>query len=174
MSNILRPGEKAPELQLATTDGRDLSIGGGDPDGFSTLIMFVSPDCPVCDKVLPAIKAIAREERAWLRLIFAGDGSVLEYNALRDRKGLEQFPFVISAELGLAYAVAKLPYGVVIDEHGIVASHGLTNSREHIESLLEAKRTGMPSIQEYVQTQAAAGVDALFAGTKLPGASRNG
>lgn len=161
MSNTLKPGEKSPEFQLVTMDGEDVSIGRPDSSGRSTLVMFVSPDCPVCDKLIPAAKAIAGSERNWLRLIFAGDGNVVDYKTLRYRKGLEGFPFVISRELGLAYAVGKLPYGVILDDLGIVKSHGLTNSREHIESLLQAARTGVSSIQEYVEAQERRGVRVL-------------
>jgi hypothetical protein len=32
---------------------------------------------------------------------------------------------------------------VLIDEHGRVASHGLVNSREHLDSLFEARELGV-------------------------------
>jgi hypothetical protein len=43
-----------------------------------------------------------------------------------------------------------LPYAVLLDEEGRVASLGLINSREHLESLFEAKEHGVASIQDYL------------------------
>jgi hypothetical protein len=39
---------------------------------------------------------------------------------------------------------------VLLDEEGRVASLGLINSREHLESLFEAKEHGVASIQDYL------------------------
>jgi methylamine dehydrogenase accessory protein MauD len=54
----------------------------------------------------------------------------------------------------MTYGVAKLPYAVLIDEDGIVAAQGLVNTREHLESLFEAQRRGVASIQEYLEGKA--------------------
>ena len=53
----------------------------------------------------------------------------------------------------MTYEIGKLPYGVLIDEQGVIAAQGLTNSREHVESLFEAKRLGVSSIQEFLERQ---------------------
>jgi methylamine dehydrogenase accessory protein MauD len=67
---------------------------------------------------------------------------------------VDHLPYVISAPLGLSYGVAKLPYAVLIDEHGVVAAQGLVNTREHLESLFEAQRHGVASIQDYLEEKA--------------------
>jgi hypothetical protein len=54
----------------------------------------------------------------------------------------------------MAYQIGKLPYGVLIDEYGRVASHGLVNSREHLDSLFEAKELGIDSTRDRAGTQA--------------------
>jgi methylamine dehydrogenase accessory protein MauD len=54
----------------------------------------------------------------------------------------------------MTYGVAKLPYAVPIDEEGIVAAQGLVNTREHLESLFEAQRHGVASIQDYLEEKA--------------------
>jgi methylamine dehydrogenase accessory protein MauD len=53
--------------------------------------------------------------------------------------------------LGMTYQVNRLPYAVLIDEQGTVRARGLINSREHLESLFEAKRRGVASLQEYFE-----------------------
>ncbi|MCT7004822.1 hypothetical protein M1709_25190, partial [Salmonella enterica subsp. enterica serovar Carrau] len=65
---------------------------------------------------------------------------------------LHEFAYLLSQEVGLAYQISKLPYGVLIDSSGTVVTHGLINSREHLESLLEAQDTGYASIQAYRAT----------------------
>ena len=49
------------------------------------------------------------------------------------------------------FQVQWLPYAVLIDERGVIASLGIVNSREHLESLFEAERLGVASIQDYLQ-----------------------
>jgi methylamine dehydrogenase accessory protein MauD len=66
------------------------------------------------------------------------------------RHGLEGFPYLLSEVLGRSYGVSKLPYGVLIDEQGRIASLGIVNSREHLDSLFEAKERKVASIQEFV------------------------
>jgi len=41
-------------------------------------------------------------------------------------------------------------YAVLIDEAGKLASTGLVNTREHLESLFVAKETGVSSIQQFL------------------------
>ena len=44
----------------------------------------------------------------------------------------------------------------VVDEQQRVASMGIVNSREHIDSLFEAKERGVASIQDYMNKRAEA------------------
>ena len=153
ISNAVKVGEKSPEFQLESLGGGEVTLGAVSAAGRSSLVMFVALDCPVCRKLMPAIKAISKREGRWLDVVFASEGDMirqLEY--YRDNK-LEDFPFVLSPELGMTYEVGKLPYGVVLDENGFVASQGLCNTREHIESLLEAKHSGIPTIQDYLDSE---------------------
>ena len=50
----------------------------------------------------------------------------------------------------MTYRVGKLPYAVLIDETGVIRAKGLINTREHLESLIQAKEMGIASIQEYL------------------------
>lgn len=150
ISQGVKIGAHAPEMTLKTLDGADVAIGATASDGRSTLIMFVAPDCPVCANLLPALTSIGRQESDWLRIVFASDGKLADHIGFWRAKGLDAFPYVISTELGMTFQVAKLPYGVLLDENGVLASQGLTNSREHVESLFEAKRLKVASIQDYL------------------------
>jgi methylamine dehydrogenase accessory protein MauD len=82
--------------------------------------------------------------------VLASDGPRAEHEAFVARHGLERFAYVLSAPLGLAYRVGKLPYAVLVDETGAVRAKGLVNTREHLESLFEARERRVASIQDFV------------------------
>jgi methylamine dehydrogenase accessory protein MauD len=150
-----RVGEAAPTLEVAGFDGAPLRLGGVDADGRDTLLLFVSPTCPVCKELLPVARALAARAGPGLRLVFASDGPREEHAAFVERHGLA--PYVLSRPLGLAYQVARLPHAVLIDGGGVVRARGLVNSREHLESLFEARREGVASVQEYLARRAGNG-----------------
>lgn len=142
-------GEVASPMTVTTIDGAAIEIGGK-REGRSQLLFFASPDCPVCKSLLPVVRSAASAEADWLDMVLAGDGSKAEYQRLRSLHGLESVPTVLSEALGRAFGVSKLPYAVLLDEAGRVASLGLVNSREHLESLFEAKERGVASIQDFL------------------------
>jgi methylamine dehydrogenase accessory protein MauD len=145
----LSVGEPAPVLELAALDGRELKVGVARNDGRSTLLLFVSPSCPVCKALLPAVKSSRKDERSWMDVILASDGDAAAQREFVRAQGLEEIPYVVSAALGLAYQVSRLPFAALLDERGVLRARGLVNSREHLESLFEAKRLGVASLQEY-------------------------
>lgn len=142
-------GEAAPPHTVVDLAGRTLVLGGPAHDGRSTLLFFLSPSCPVCKGLLPALHSIAKREGAWLRTILASDGPAEEHQAFVRAQRLERFEYVLSPALGLGYQVGKLPYAVLVDGAGVIRSKGLVNSREHLESLFEAMERGVASIQEF-------------------------
>jgi methylamine dehydrogenase accessory protein MauD len=141
-------GASAPVLALADLDGRPVNVGAPSPR--STLLFFVSPTCPVCKKLLPVVKSAAVSERRWLSIVLASDGEADEQRRFVKRAGLAAFPYVLSQELGVTFHVSKLPYAVLLDEHGVVRAKGLVNSREQLDSLFTAKELGFASIQDFV------------------------
>ncbi|WP_268904971.1 redoxin domain-containing protein [Dasania phycosphaerae] len=149
----LKVGQVAPELSLQTMDNQLLNVGGASEDGRSQLLFWVSPECPVCKTLLPALKSAAKAESDWLKLVLASDGMELDHQAYVKQYDLQGHPYIVSELLGKTYGVAKLPYAVVIDEQGKIASMGIINSREHLESLFEAKERKVASIQDYLSNR---------------------
>jgi methylamine dehydrogenase accessory protein MauD len=82
--------------------------------------------------------------------VLASDGDRDEHARFAQKHDLSRFPYVLSQELGLAYQIGKLPYAVLLDETGTVRAKGLVNTREHLESLFEAKERGVASLQQFV------------------------
>lgn len=149
----LTVGERAPELRVTDLSGAVLEVGSVRGDGRSTLLLFVSPTCPVCKTLLASVKSSRRDERGWMDVILASDGELSEQREFVRAQGLESIPYVVSAALGLAYQVSRLPFAALVDEQGVLRARGLVNSREHLESLFEAKRLGVASLQEYFSTK---------------------
>lgn len=149
------PGERAAALALEDFAGRRLVVGGREPSGLDTLLLFVSPTCPVCKALLAAARSLRDAESGSLRLVLASDGPRAEHSAFVAAQGLEEECYVLSTELGLLYQVGRLPHAVLLDAEGVVRARGLVNSREHLESLCEAKRRGVASLQDHLARQVA-------------------
>jgi methylamine dehydrogenase accessory protein MauD len=147
-------GDAAPELALMDLHDRPQQIGGVSGDETRTLLFFLSPTCPVCETLLATVERVAQTEVPRVRVVLASDGEPEEHRAFIAKKRISHLPYVLSAQLGMRYGVAKLPYAVLIDEDGMVAAQGLVNTREHLESLFEAQRHGVASIQEYLAEKA--------------------
>lgn len=150
----LKVGETAPVVAVSDLDGQSRSIGAPAADGRSTLLVFVSPTCPVCKALLPVLKTSRRSERQWLEIILASDGAEEEQRRFVAASGLSEMPYVLSAPLGITYQVGRLPFAALIDSQGILRARGLINSREHLESLFEAQRRGVASLQQFFESRA--------------------
>jgi methylamine dehydrogenase accessory protein MauD len=140
-----------PEMSLNALDGSTVRIGGV-RGGRSQLVLFISPDCTVCEALLPAVRSAHGAERGWLDIVLASDGEASRHAAFVREKSLGKFPYVISEQLGRSFGVGKLPYAVLIDEAGKLSATGLVNTREHLESLFVAKEKGVGSIQQFLRS----------------------
>jgi methylamine dehydrogenase accessory protein MauD len=143
-------GAAAPRVDAVDLAGAPFAVGGPDPEGRDTLLLFLSPTCPVCKALLPALASLARE--SGLRVVLASDGPREEQAAFVARERIA-LPYVLGTALGLAYRVGKLPWAALVDGSGVLRAQGLVNTREHLESLLEAKARGVASIQEYLERE---------------------
>jgi methylamine dehydrogenase accessory protein MauD len=143
-------GDQAPEFSVEDWAGALQKVGGVSADGKSTLLFFLSPTCPVCKTLLPVLDSVRRAEGSWLRIVLASDGAREEHEAFVSAHRLDQYPYLRSTELVLAYRVGKLPYAVLVDADGVIRARGLVNTREHLESLFNAKERGVGSVQEYL------------------------
>ena len=105
-------GEAPPPRNARARAGSAVFVGGV---GGQRLLAFVSPTCPVCERVLPSLPAAA------------------------DAFGLE-LQVVSDPELERAYNVPGVPFVVVFDEFGIVRSKGTVNTLEQVEGLVDTAR----------------------------------
>ncbi|MCG6233785.1 redoxin domain-containing protein [Vibrio furnissii] len=144
-------GETPKPMTLMSLNQGEITLGGAQAK--STLMLFVSPSCPICKVLLPLINSLQKAETRWLNVVLASDGDEAAQRALIAQHKLDAIPYVLSQELGVAYRVAKLPFSVLMDEKGQIVSKGLINSREQLESLFNAKESGFESLQDFSQKQ---------------------
>jgi methylamine dehydrogenase accessory protein MauD len=150
-----QPGDPAPVTDVVAFDDSPVSLGDGVR---STLLLFVSPTCPVCKTLLPIVQSVELSESSNhpLQVILASDGDggdeVSEHRAFIDKYRIEPGRYVVSNSLGLAFLVEKLPFAALIDKAGVIRAKGIVNSREHLESLFEAQERGVASLQEYLSS----------------------
>ena len=85
-------GEPAPLMEVADLEGQAHQLGSARADGRSTLLLFVSPSCPVCKTLLPAVKSSRKDERAWMDVILASDGDTPSSASSCARRDWTAFP----------------------------------------------------------------------------------
>lgn len=154
VNQALKAGEPAPEMDVLSLRGGTIHVGGESATGRCLLLFFLGPRCPICKSLLPVVRSIAEDERGWLDVVLASDGPVEEHMDYVRAQNLEGFDYVVSSELGMRCGVGKLPYALLVDERGLVTAMGIVNSREHLESLFEARERGVASIQAYLDKRA--------------------
>ncbi len=145
-------GKPSPIFDLIGLQSEQVVIGG--PQAQPTLLFFLAPTCPVCKKLIPILKHLARDEASTLRVVLASDGEGDHLQFMR-AQGLQAMPYLLSTELGMSYRVSRLPYAVLMDREGTVRAKGLVNSREQLDSLLNAHDMDTPTIQKYLEGQTA-------------------
>ncbi len=141
-------GEQAPVFRVTDEEHRELVVGGRADDGRDRLLFFMSPTCPICETLLPTLRAFATHER--LVPVLVSDGTAEEHTSFLGKGLIRELYYVRSAELGMRYQIGRVPYAVLIDHEGVIQAKGLVNTREHLESLVEARDTKTASLQEYI------------------------
>jgi methylamine dehydrogenase accessory protein MauD len=143
-------GDDAPEFDLEDfSTGQEVKIGGVRENGRDLLVLFLAPNCPMCNKLLPI--AILMAESEHLDVVIVSDGSREEHEEYLRTHELGDIPYIVSANVGIRFQVGRVPYAILLSSDGKILSKGLVNTREHLESLVEAKITGIPTIQEYMK-----------------------
>lgn len=158
-------GDEAPEFDLEDfSTGQKVRIGGVRENGQDLLVLFLAPHCPMCNKLLPT--AISMAESEHLDVAIVSDGPREEHEEYLRTHTLGDIPYVVSANVGIRFQVGRVPYAILLSNDGRILSKGLVNTREHLESLVEAKVTGVATIQEYLRRRNAGHADGEDAGAE--------
>ncbi|MFC0502048.1 thioredoxin domain-containing protein [Asaia krungthepensis] len=147
----LQAGQALPRVTARTLDDTRFSMGGRHDRGRSSLILFVSPDCPVCKRVLPIVQAQAAIHD--LDLVLAGEGDVTALHAMASTIRLGATPFVTSQELLLLLQIGRLPTLVTLNPDGVITARDVANTRQQVEALiatLPASSSSSPETKEFL------------------------
>jgi len=137
-----------PAHSTTTLANSPLTIGGPNPTGRSTLLLFVSGTCLVSKKMAPIAADFSRSEH--LTLHYLGDDTPEAQRAALQTLSIPAENFINDPTIGRTLGVDRVPFAALIDDTGIIIARGLVNSREHLESLLSVQETGHTSIQSYL------------------------
>lgn len=142
-------GDAAPSIKAIDIAGRSVTLGA--QRGKRTLLLFLSPGCPRCGELLPALRTWHHTESNDLEIVLVSQEPDREANeAFIAQHQLTAIPFVISQDLGVQYHIGIIPYAVLVDRLGRVRAKGLVNNAPHLESLLNAEEIGHPSVQSAI------------------------
>ena len=68
------------------------------------------------------------------------------------KHGLDGISYVVSHEIAVRYHVTSSPFGLTVDEEGVVRSKGVVNNILHVESLVNAMESDRPVMDSAFDT----------------------
>jgi methylamine dehydrogenase accessory protein MauD len=150
VSGGLEIGERLPDI-LETqriVDNAQLSF----PKKKESLLVFIAPNCPACEDLIPSLIPFANRERDHLDTIAISSGDRADGNnylaSMFARTGIS---FLASSELTKATRVGGTPFAIWLDREGKVNAKGIVNHTEHLESLKNASESGFATLQQHRQ-----------------------
>lgn len=133
----LEIGTVAPIFSLKSTKGQIIS--NQDYFGKNLLIIFYSPKCPQCTKMLPIIKEFSKSQRNTQILMISNGDNDANFE-LAETEGLI-FP-ILSWDDSIAsqYKVPGTPFFYILDLDGKVTAFGFINSLEELITLSQSEK----------------------------------
>jgi methylamine dehydrogenase accessory protein MauD len=152
-------GDLAPMVAGPGIAGGVISVGGRALDGQPSLLLFIAPDCAACRKIVPVAMVLARAEG--FRLVFVGDGRGDGYGAMVKRYRMDGFDFALSAQIGKAYRIARLPTAALIAPNGVLGAIGQVDRREDLHNLIVAGKAHADAARAAERSRDADGDDRI-------------
>jgi peroxiredoxin len=145
-SRLPQTGDPAPEFQLTTLDGRNVSLSG--LRGKVVMVHFWATWCPPCVEELPTLDLLARSiagsgfEVLAISVDEGGPDAVREFMT----KNKLSLPVLLDQDKAVAgrYGTFKFPETYIVDRQGIIRNKiigavdwGRPEAREIVEGLLK-------------------------------------
>lgn len=126
-------GSRAPRFTAEDLGGYEHSVGDSN---LSTILVFGSPHCQPCRRLVPELNIIADENAGQLRVLFVSNG---RYEAISQfAKDTSIKVPVLSGggdTLASLYKTRVTPFGFFIDSEGVIVRKGLVNTYDHLNWL---------------------------------------
>ncbi|MGH2734390.1 MAG: methylamine dehydrogenase accessory protein MauD [Actinomycetota bacterium] len=129
-------GEGRPPLETSDIEGRAVTIGGS-----AQLLLFVSPGCTVCERVLPSVAAVGQAFEIEPLVLTDADAEETRLDFAHKRV---RAPIVAAREAFASYEVPGTPFVVVLDDVGVVRAKGTVNNLEQMEGLIDTAHNRGP------------------------------
>lgn len=125
--------DSAPAFEAKDLAGQVHALGDGSPE---TTLVFVAPQCEVCEDLIPAIRALNRTlpRPGRLLVISSSDGDSTRSFARR----VDPVPVIADARISSSYGVTSTPFAVHVAGGGIVVQKGVVNTLEQLEGIADA------------------------------------
>jgi methylamine dehydrogenase accessory protein MauD len=132
--NGLKPGKAAPDFTLPESAGGEVNLR--DFSGRKVLLVFTQSGCGPCDRIMPELNRLQAAGGVQVLVVNNGEPEPTRSWAVESRAG---FPVAVQERYSLSrrYEVFATPYAFLIDEHGVIASKGVINNRQHIGYILD-------------------------------------
>lgn len=102
--------------------------------GRMKLLVFMSPTCEICDPMVPLLPGFGRSLRSHAELLVAMPDEDRTGKFAAWKPGAPQV--VVDRSLPELFQLPAMPYAIVVDERGRVASKGVFNDIVQLESVL--------------------------------------
>jgi peroxiredoxin len=119
------PGSVAMNFELPAITGDSLTLTRF--KGRRTLLIFIAPDCPASQSILPALAGMSTfQPEDQPQIIIVSTGGMDENRALMERYGVT-FPVVVQDdnEVSLLHYISGTPMGYLLNEDGITETQRL-------------------------------------------------
>lgn len=144
-------GDRAIEVEENDVRGRRIKLGG--KTNKPTLLLFVRPKCTACRELIPSLKTFILRERSNIdTVLISTDDHQGKNRSFVKEHGLDEISYVVSHEIAARYHVTSSPFGLTVDEEGVVRSKGLVNNILHVESLVNAIESDRPVMDSVFDT----------------------
>jgi methylamine dehydrogenase accessory protein MauD len=132
----LKPGKRAPDFTLLSTDDREVSLH--DFKDRKVLLVFTQSGCSPCKTVIPELN---RLEHADTQVLVVNNGDLGATRKWSEEVGA-RFPVLAQEKLSISkkYEVFATPFAFLINEKGIIVSKGIINNQQHIRFVLSGTR----------------------------------
>lgn len=129
-------GRKLPKAETSTLYGKPWTTEA--LYGNSAIMLFASPTCKECARILPEFGAVAKQYGVKpILLLFA---TAAQGEAYMQAMEYDEEVLLVTPELAERLDVEVTPFAYAVDPGGMIRHKGLVNSREQLEAYVRAAR----------------------------------
>ena len=130
--------ERMPEF--SGQDLTDRPIAVSDFRGRPLVVLFLSLACRPCEELLRELTPMRRFTLRPPEFLLVLEAAYAEAKGLLQSYGAS-VPAIVDpgAEIRASLGIARVPFGVLVDQDGVTRMKGVTNTRRHLEALVAGR-----------------------------------